>query len=64
MTAMKILLINPPRENSIYSEVPTTVNAEINSMPPLGLLYLEAHLAEAVQLHTPIDNGKLRKRVV
>lgn len=41
---MKILLINPPRENSIYSEVPTTVNAEINSMPPLGLLYLESYL--------------------
>lgn len=41
---MKILLVNPPRLHSIYSEVPTTVNAEINSMPPLGLLYLEAYL--------------------
>ena len=45
MTQMKILLVNPPRANSIYSEVPTTVNAEINSMPPLGLMYLESHLA-------------------
>lgn len=41
---MKVLLINPPRANSIYSEVPTPVNAEINSMPPLGLLYLESYL--------------------
>ena len=41
---MKVLLINPPKQNTIYSEVPTTVNAEINSMPPLGLLYLEAYL--------------------
>ena len=45
MSKMKVLLVNPPRENSIYSEVPTTVNAEINSIPPLGLLYLESHLA-------------------
>jgi radical SAM superfamily enzyme YgiQ (UPF0313 family) len=42
--AMKVLLINPPRDHSVYSEVPTTVNAEINTMPPLGLLYLEAYL--------------------
>lgn len=41
---MKVLLINPPRDHSIYSEVPTTVNAEINTMPPLGLMYLEAYL--------------------
>lgn len=41
---MRVLLINPPRDHSIYSEVPTTVNAEINTMPPLGLLYLEAYL--------------------
>ncbi|MGM9998436.1 MAG: B12-binding domain-containing radical SAM protein [Candidatus Bruticola sp.] len=41
---MKILLINPPRDNSISSEVPTTVNAETNTIPPLGLMYLEAHL--------------------
>lgn len=42
---MKVVLINPPRAHSIFSEVPTTVNAEINTMPPLGLMYLEAYLA-------------------
>lgn len=46
---MKVLLINPPRDHSIYSEVPTTVNAEINTMPPLGLLYLEAYIHEHSQ---------------
>jgi len=42
---VKVLLVNPPREHSISSEVPTSVNAEVNTMPPLGLLYLEAWLA-------------------
>jgi len=41
---MKVLLVNPPRDHSIASEVPTTVNAEVNTMPPLGLMYLEAWL--------------------
>lgn len=43
-TELKVLFINPPHDNSITSEVPTTVNAETNTMPPLGLLYLEASL--------------------
>jgi len=41
---MKVLLVNPPRDHSIASEVPTTVNSEVNTMPPLGLMYLEAWL--------------------
>lgn len=41
---MKVILVNPPRDHSISSEVPTTVNAETNTIPPLGLLYLEAYL--------------------
>lgn len=43
---MKIVLVNPPRLHSISSEVPTTVNAETNTIPPLGLMYLEAYLHE------------------
>ena len=42
---MKILLINPPNENRIYSEVPSKVGEEVCSLPPLGLLYLESYLA-------------------
>lgn len=49
---MRILLINPPRDNSISSEVPTTVNAETNTIPPLGLLYIEAHLHKYTQVET------------
>ncbi len=41
---MKVLLINPPRDFSITSEVPGKVNSETNTIPPLGLLYLEAYL--------------------
>jgi anaerobic magnesium-protoporphyrin IX monomethyl ester cyclase len=43
---MKVLLLNPPQEHRIYSEVPEIVNAEVCILPPLGLLYLEAYLAE------------------
>ncbi|MBQ7568796.1 cobalamin-dependent protein [bacterium] len=41
---MKLLLINPPRDFSISSEVPEKVNSETNTIPPLGLMYLEAYL--------------------
>jgi len=41
---MKIVLLNPPNENRIYSEVPAHVGEEVCSLPPLGLMYLEAYL--------------------
>lgn len=41
---MKLLLVNPPRDLSITSEVPGKLNSETNTIPPLGLLYLEAYL--------------------
>ena len=46
---MKLLLINPPRDFSITSEVPGKINSETNTIPPLGLLYLEAYLHEHSQ---------------
>lgn len=51
---MKVLLLNPPRDNSISSEVPTSINAETNTIPPLGLMYLEAHLHKYAQCETEI----------
>ncbi|MDQ7826776.1 MAG: radical SAM protein [Candidatus Eremiobacteraeota bacterium] len=42
---MNILLINPPNDHRIYSEVPHRVGEEVASLPPLGLLYLEAALS-------------------
>ncbi|MCL5035532.1 MAG: B12-binding domain-containing radical SAM protein [Chloroflexi bacterium] len=39
---MRITLVNPPNENLIHTEVPPRLNAEVCSLPPLGLLYIEA----------------------
>jgi len=41
---MKIVLLNPPHDNRIYSEVPAHVGEEVCSLPPLGLMYLEAYI--------------------
>jgi len=41
---MKIVLLNPPNDNRIYSEVPAHVGEEVCSLPPLGLMYLEAYI--------------------
>lgn len=45
---MKILLINPPRENEIIGNNPTIIEEERGHNPPLGLLYIAAYL----QKHT------------
>lgn len=37
---MKVLLINPPSDNMLTTEVPSIVNEERGANPPLGLLYL------------------------
>ncbi|MCX5795282.1 MAG: radical SAM protein [Elusimicrobia bacterium] len=39
---MRILLINPPVENTVRSEVPALVTAHVGVFPPLGLLYVAA----------------------
>ncbi|MBW2989706.1 B12-binding domain-containing radical SAM protein [Candidatus Woesearchaeota archaeon] len=41
---MKVLLINPPQENMITSEVPSIINGERGFNPPLGLLYVATYL--------------------
>jgi len=43
---MRLLLLNPPDTQKIASEVPARINAEVSSLPPLGLLYLESYLAK------------------
>lgn len=45
---MKIMLINPPAENMLATEVPEIVSEERGFNPPLGLLYLAA----SIQKHT------------
>lgn len=41
---MRILLINPPTDKVIATELPGHVSSEVGSFPPLGLLYLAAGL--------------------
>lgn len=43
---MKVLLVNPPTDKVIATELPGHVSGEVGSFPPLGLLYLAAHLRE------------------
>ena len=44
---MKILLINPPAENTLPAEVPDIINEERGHNPPLGLLYIASSLLQA-----------------
>ncbi len=43
---MKILLINPPRDNELIGQNPTVIESERGYNPPLGLLYIAASLRE------------------
>ncbi len=48
---MKVLLINPPAENTIVGNNPTIIDEERGYNPPLGLLYIAAY----AQKHTDWD---------
>ncbi len=43
---MKVLLINPPRENEIVGNNPTIIEEERGYNPPLGILYIAAYVEE------------------
>ncbi len=43
---MKILLVNPPRENELVGNNPPLIDEARGYNPPLGLLYLAAYLQE------------------
>lgn len=43
---MKVLLISPPDENMITTNVPSVVDEESGVYPPLGLLYVAAYLQQ------------------
>ena len=43
---MKVLLINPPAENTVLGNNPTIIDEERGYNPPLGLLYIAAYLQE------------------
>jgi len=48
---MKVLLVNPPAENTIVGNNPTIIDEERGYNPPLGLLYIAAY----AQKHTDWD---------
>ena len=50
---MKVLLINPPRDNEIIGNNPAIIDEERGFNPPLGLLYLAASLEERTA-HEPV----------
>jgi radical SAM superfamily enzyme YgiQ (UPF0313 family) len=41
---MKILLINPPHENTITTNVPKVIEEGVGFIPPLGLMYIASYL--------------------
>jgi len=57
---MKILLVNPPTENMLTTEVPTIVEEERGYNPPLGLMYIAAYIEKNTEhivdiLDTEVD---------
>ena len=43
---MKILLVNPPIENTIASVMPKELEEGLDFLPPLGLMYIAAYIKE------------------
>lgn len=69
---MKVLLINPPRENEIIGNNPSIIEEERGHNPPLGLLYIAAFLEKHTKHDVSIidsqveklDYGLLKARIV
>lgn len=56
---MKVLLVNPPRENEIIGNNPAIIEEERGYNPPLGLLYLAGYL----EAHSEHDVGVIDSQV-
>ncbi len=51
---MKILLVNPPIENTIASVMPKELEEGLDFLPPLGLMYIAAYLKEETSYNVEI----------
>jgi len=51
---MKILLINPPIENIIESDMPKELESGMDFLPPLGLMYIAAYVKEKTNYNIEI----------
>jgi len=58
---MKVLLINPPRENEIIGNNPPLIEKERGVNPPLGLLYLAAYLKKYSKHNVKIIDSQVEK---
>lgn len=58
---MKVLLINPPRENEIIGNNPPIIEEERGCNPPLGLLYLAGYLEKHTSHDTTVIDSQVEK---
>ena len=58
---MKVLLINPPRENEIMGNNPSIIEEERGYNPPLGLLYVAAFLEKHAKHDITIIDSQVEK---
>jgi radical SAM superfamily enzyme YgiQ (UPF0313 family) len=58
---MKVLLINPPRENEIIGNNPRIIEEERGFNPPLGLLYLAGYLEKYTEHNLTIIDAQVER---
>jgi radical SAM superfamily enzyme YgiQ (UPF0313 family) len=58
---MKVLLINPPRENEIIGNNPRIIEEERGFNPPLGLLYLAGYLEKYTEHDLTIIDAQVER---
>lgn len=58
---MKVVLINPPRENEILANNPAIIDEERGFNPPLGLLYLAGYLEQQGRHQVSIIDSQVEK---
>ncbi len=58
---MKVLLINPPRENEIIGNNPSIIEEERGYNPPLGLLYIAGYLVKNSNHNITVIDSQVEK---
>ncbi len=58
---MKVLLINPPRENEIIGNNPSIIEEERGYNPPLGLLYVAGYLEKNTNHNITVVDSQVEK---
>ncbi len=58
---MKILLINPPRENEIIGNNPRIIEEERGFNPPLGLLHVAAYVENFTKHHIEVIDAQVEQ---